>query len=182
MRLKDSVASGRRDVRFLGGALNRDAPFEVAERGHRLDEPGMGEHHAVGEDDDVLEAEIHRLGQRLEEALVDGRLAAQEGEVGGAGGARVFQCLDDRLDRHRAGDLHRRQLAARAEDAAVVAEVPELDLEAVPVTRGGDGRRRAPILFGDVHGHERMDRRPHRHNRARRLRFPAVNGGAEVST
>ena len=143
-------APGGGDVGFVGGALDRDAPFEVAERGHRVDESGMREHDTVGEDDDMLEPELDRLGQRLEEALVDGRLAAEEGEMGGAGGACLFERFDDRFDRHRARDLHRRELTARAEHAAVVTEVAELDLEAVARARRGDGRGGTTVLVTDV--------------------------------
>ncbi len=90
------------------------------------------------------------LPERVEEALVHGRLAAEERQMIGAGGAGVFERLEDRLERHRPGDLHRGQLTAGAEDAAVVAEVAELDLELVPGARGRDRGRRATIFFADV--------------------------------
>ena len=101
----------------------------------------------------AFETELDRLRQRLVKALVDRRFTAEEGEVGGAGGARVFQRLDDRFDRHRARDLHRGQLAAGAEHAAVVAEVPELNLKAMTGPGRGDGSRRPPVLLGDVYPH-----------------------------
>ena len=141
MRWNDSCAAGGGDVRLLVGALDRDAPLEPAERGHRVDEAGVREHHAVGEDDDVLEPELDRPPERGEEALVQRRLAAEEGEVGGAGGAGPLDGGDDRVDLHRAGDLQRGELAAGAEDAPVVAQVAELDLVAVAGPRRGDGRR-----------------------------------------
>src|SRR5215470_3451222 len=115
----------------------------------------MREHHAVGKDDDVLEAELDGFGDGFEKALVDGGLAAQEGQMGRPGGAGLLERLEDRFERHRARDLHLRQLAARAEDAAIVAEMAELDLEAVPGAGRRDGRGGAPILFRDMDAHWR---------------------------
>src|SRR5262249_53823123 len=130
--------------------LNRDAPFEVAESGHRLDESRVGKHHTVGKDHDVLETELDCLPHRLEKALVDGWLATQEGQVRCTGSARLFERLDDRFERNRTSHLHRGELATRAEHATVVAKVAKLDLEAVTRSRGGDVRRRAEILSGNI--------------------------------
>ena len=143
-------AAGRRDVGLIGGALDRHAPLEASEREHGVDEPGMREHDPVREDDDVLEAQLHRLAERVEEALVRGRLATEEREMPGPRGAGGLERLDDGLERHGPGDLHRGQLTAGAEDAAVVAEMAELDLEFVPGARGGDRGRRATVFLGDV--------------------------------
>ncbi len=148
-------APGRRDVRRVGRTLDRDAPLESAKGHDGIDESRLREHDAVREDHDVLEAQLHRLPERVEEALVRGRLAAEEREMPGPRGASRLERLEDRLERHGAGDLHRGQLTAGAEDAAVVAEVAELDLELVPGARGGDRGRGATIFVADVraHGH-----------------------------
>ena len=89
-----------------------------------------------------------------------GRLATEEREMPGPRGAGGLERLDDGLERDGAGDLHRGQLAAGAEDAAVVAEVAELDLELVTSARGGDRGRRATIFLGDVRArhHQPADR------------------------
>src|SRR5579862_196326 len=153
-------AARHRDVSLVGGALDRDAPFEASEREHGFDESGLREHDAVGEDHDVLEAELDRLRECLEEALVRGGLAAEEREMPRPRGARGLERLDDGLERDGAGDLHRRQLTARAEDAAVVAEVAELDLELVSGARRRDRGGRATIFFSDARaqGHQPEDR------------------------
>ena len=110
----------------------------------------MRKHHAVREDDDVLEPELHRFADRFEEPLVGGRLAPEERQVIGPSGTGGLQRLENGLERHRPGDLHRGQLTAGAEYAAVVAEVAELDLELVPGSRSRDRGSRAAIFLGDV--------------------------------
>src|SRR5690606_29161547 len=113
------------------GALDRDAPGEGALFEAGVDEALLREPDAVCEDDDLVEAELRRVREGREEALVEGGLAAEKHEPGRAAGFRLVEGVEDglQIDRPRHAELC--ELAADAEDATVVAEVTELNLELV---------------------------------------------------
>src|SRR5262249_27787167 len=83
----------------------------------------------VGEDDDLLEAEAGRVPHHVEEAGLERGLAAEEGDLHVPEGARPVELGEHRGRVGHPGVPPRCLLARDAEDAAVVAQVAELDLD-----------------------------------------------------
>jgi hypothetical protein len=128
--IEGAVLHRRPLVRVLGRALDRDAPSEGAAGLDDLVEEGLARRlHAVGEEDDLLEAERHRVPHDVHEAGLERGLAAEEGELAMPVCVRLADLVEDGRDIHRPGAPERGLLARDTEHATVVAHVPELDLD-----------------------------------------------------
>jgi len=94
-------------------------------RGDLVDEIGAAGLRAVREDDD-LEPERDRAAHDVEEMRLDGRLAAEQRHAPVARRGRVLERAVELLHPEERRLAARREEAAHAEDAAVVAEMAEL--------------------------------------------------------
>ena len=127
---------GDEPVLDLGAvAVHGEGHARQARRRQVRAEGGVGQPRPVGADGDLVVAEALGVRDRLEDVGIDGRLAAEEARRGAALLAEVPQFLLDPLERGP-GLLRVAVGAAHAEDAAVVAERAEVDLDATRLFGG----------------------------------------------
>src|SRR5690606_5533159 len=89
---------------------------------------------------DLLEAEIDRLLDDPQEPRLERRFAAEQRDLRVPVLSGPTDLLQDRLDRHRTRLAESRSLPADAENTAIVAHVPKLDLD---LALGFHGDRRS---------------------------------------